>query len=174
MEDIEKIQKRSLLDFERPKLDDPLHQENEKPHGFMTDPSDGLPKPAITSTMADTEAPDLTPDRFVCMGSEGKRTLPIFWKKVGARKPCDHYRRQLLPSEDKQRTVCIRYCTAIRNEDGEMYDVGNTEVLACELREPRDPTSEKKLNDFDTVIMERQRQREEDDKPFDVDAALEE
>ena len=55
-----------------------------------------------------------------------------------------------------------------------MTDVGNTEVIACELRLPRDSVSEKKLEEFDNVIIERQLQRAEDDKPFDPEAALEE
>lgn len=164
--------KRSLLDFERPRLDAPLYIENPSPIGYMMDPNDGLAKPAIAGLMTDSEASDLTPERFVCMGTPGI-TLPIFGQVTG-RKQCTHYRRQLLPSQDKQNTVCIRYCTAIRSEDGEMYDIGNTEVLSCELREPRDKVSEVKLTEFDNEIMKRQRDREAEDKPFDVEAALKE
>lgn len=168
----QKIQTGSLLDFERPRLDDPLYVENNNPHGFMTDPNDGMPKPAINGTMTDTEAADLTPEHFICMGTPGLH-LPFIGQVTG-RKPCVHYRRQLLPSQDKQNTVCIRYCKAIKNEEGEMTDIGNSEVLSCELREPRDRKSEKRLEEFDAVIMERQRQRVEEEKPFDVDAALKE
>lgn len=171
MDDYEKTNKKRLIDFERPRLDDPLYQENNKPHGFAMDPNDGLPKPAVVSTITDTEAADLTPERFVCMGTPGL-SLPLIGQVTG-RKQCKHYRRQLLPSEDKQNTICIRYCAAVRSEEGEMMDVGNTEVLACEFREPRDPSSEKQLAAFDAEIMERQRQRDEEDKPFDIDAALE-
>lgn len=170
--DSQKIQTVSLIDFERPRLDDPLYVENNNPHGFMTDPNDGMPKPAINGTMTDTEAADLTPEQFICMGTPGLR-LPFIGQVTG-RKPCVHYRRQLLPSQDKQNKVCIRYCKAIKNEEGEMTDIGNSEVLSCELREPRDRKSEKRLEEFDSVIMERQRQRAEEEKPFDVDAALKE
>lgn len=171
MDDYQKTNKTHILDFERPRLDDVLYQENNKPHGFMMDPTDGLPKPAVASTITDTEAADLTPERFICMGTPGLH-LPIIGQITG-RKQCDHYRRQLLPSEDKQNTICIRYCAAVRSEEGEMMDVGNTEVLACEFREPRDRASERKLTEFDAVIMQRQRERDEEDKLFDVDDALE-
>jgi hypothetical protein len=171
MDDLEKIKPTNLIDFERPRLDDPLYFENEHPHGFSMDPNDGMPKPAINSTMTDTEAADLTPERFVCMGTKGLK-LPLLGQVTG-RKACVHYRRQLLPSQDKQNTVCIRLCAANLTEDGEMANLGDTEVLACELREPRDPASEARLDAFDEVIFERQRQRKSEDKPFDVDAALE-
>lgn len=170
MEDLTKIKQKTLIDFERPRLDDPLYIENRHPHGFSMDPNDGMPKPSINTRMTDTEAADLTPERFVCMGTKGL-TLPLFGQVTG-RKPCVHYRRQLLPSQDKQNTVCIRLCAANFTEDGEMASLGDTEVLACELREPRDPKSEARLDAFDAEIMERQKQRKEEDKPFDVDAAL--
>lgn len=166
------FQKKTLLDFERPRLDDSLYVENTSAHSFMRNPSDGLPMPEIQQTMTDTEAADLTPERFVCMGTVGFM-LPFFGQ-VGGRKPCVHYRRQLLPSQDKQNTVCIRYCTAIKDDTGEMADIGNTEVLACELRHPRDPVSERALDAFDHVIMQRQKDRKSEDKPFNVDDALKE
>lgn len=174
MDDEKKIQKKSLIDFERPRLDAPLYVENPSPHGFGMDPNDGLPRPAIMSSFEDTEAADLTPERFVCMAKEGVTRLTIFGRKTkGGREQCKHYRRQLLPSSDKERKVGMRYCTAVVSA-GEMTDLANTEVLACEFRDPRDPESEKQLEDFDNVIMERQRQRDEDEKPFDPEAALEE
>lgn len=160
----------SLLDFERPRLDDPLYIDNKEPHGFMTDPNDGMPKPAVNTTITDSEAADLLPERFVCMGTPGLK-LPILGQITG-RKPCVHYRRQLLPSQDKQHQVCVRLCAKVLNDEGEMTSLNDSEVLACELREPRDPKSEQQLDDFDRVIMERQKQRREDEKEFDVDAAL--
>jgi hypothetical protein len=68
------------LDWERPRLDDPLYQDNPQPHGFGMDPTDGLPAPQVTSSFQDAEAADLTPDRFVCMAAEG-------------RSQCKHYKR---------------------------------------------------------------------------------
>lgn len=158
----ELTQRRRLgdLDWERPRLDDPLYQENPQPHGFGMDPNDGLPAPQVTTTFQDTEAADLTPERFVCMATEG-------------RKQCSHYRRQLLPSaSDKNLRVCLRYCAAIRNETGEMTDLGNTEVLACEFRDPPDPESNKRLEEFDAELARRQDERRKEAEVFDPLAAL--
>jgi hypothetical protein len=168
MDDREKLSKSRLLDFERPRLDDVLYHENNKPHGFTMDQNDGMPKPAVTSLITDTEAADLSPDRFVCMGRPGS-LFPL----RRARPSCEHYKRQLLPSEDKEHTICIRYCTAIKGESGEFMDLGNTEVLACSFRTPADPRSESRLEEFDLKLIERQKQRREEDAVFDVDAALE-
>lgn len=159
-----------MIDFERPRLDDKLYLENKHPHGFDMDLDDGLPKPSVQVTMEDTEAADLTPSRFVCMGTPGI-VLPILGQVTG-RAPCKHYRRQLLPSANKENVVCIRHCTATRGETGEYSDLGNTEVLACEFREPRDPVSERQLAAFDLVIMQRQKERKTEEAVFDVDVAL--
>lgn len=140
------------IDYERPRLDDPLYQDNPQPHGFGMDPSDGLPAPSFNGTFEDTEAADLTPDRFVCMADEAT-----------GRKQCVHYKRQLLPSSmSKDVLVCLRYCTALRNEQGELVDLGNTEVLACEFREPYDVRSTELLKQFDDELMRRQAERRED------------
>lgn len=158
---------RSLLDFERPKLDASLYQENTSPHGFGMNPTDGLPTPVSSATFQDTEAPDLLPDRFVCMEARDASGNVV-------RKSCENYKRQLLPSSDKQRVICLRYCTALREEGGELYDLGNQELLACELRSPRDPLSEEKLHAFDTETMRRQEERRKEQEPFDPLKALEE
>lgn len=159
--DVEKLAKPRLIDFERPRLDDKLYQENNKPHGFIMD-QDGLPKPAIQVTFADTEAADLTPERFVCMADP-----------TTGRVACSYYKRQLLPSEDKQHTVCIRHCSILKSESGETMDLGNTEILACDFRFPRDLISEKKLDDFDAELTRRQQERRAESKPFNVDEMLE-
>ena len=143
-----------ILDFERPRLDDPLYKENPSPHGFGMNANDGLPSPAIAGTFADAEAADLTPERFVCMASTD-------------RPQCAFYRRQLLPSADKANKVCIRYCTAVRGETGEFVDLGNSEVLACEFRSPRDPSSEQLLAEFDEEIFRRQEARRKENEAFD-------
>jgi hypothetical protein len=155
-------QKRRLgdIDWERPRLDDPLYKENPQPHGFGMDPIDGLPAPQVMSTFSDAEAADLTPDRFVCMAGAGRRQ-------------CSYYRRQLLPSAmDKNILVCIRYCSAIHTENGEMMDLGNTEVLACEFRDPPDSESLKRLEVFDAELLRRQEERRNEEAVFDPLKAL--
>lgn len=161
---------KKLLDFERPRLDTPLYKENTSPHGFGMDPSDGLPKPFVTATFQDTEAADLTPERFVCMA--GPKCGG--WFKPKRREACSHYKRQLLPSADKERVVMLRYCAAIRDENGEMRDLGNQEVLACEFRDPPDVASLLRLDAFDEELARRQEERRQGDELFDPLAALKE
>lgn len=165
----DQIVRPKLLDYERPRLDDPLHKENPAPHGFGTNPNDGLPGPVSNVTFEDTEAPELTPERFVCMGG-------FFPSHVGEtfRPPCEHYRRQLLPAHGKTHLVCIRYCTAVRGETGEYVDLGNSEILACEFRSPPDPASASKLDAFDAAVMRRQEERKAEEVPFNPLKALEE
>jgi len=164
--DNHKLVKPRLVDFERPRLDDPLYIENPSPHGFHMNQTDGLPEVKLSVGFADTEAADLTPERFVCMKQDRM-------KEKGYLLPaCENYRRQILPSTDKAHNICLRYCTAIKSESGEMTDLGNTEVLACEFREPRDPHSEELFEKFDEEIQRRQAQRREEEKPFDPLEAL--
>lgn len=168
---------KGLLDFERPRLDSPLYKENTSPHGFGMDPSDGLPKPFVTATFQDTEAADLTPERFVCMAGPCSKSFSFLkWiTKDGPRRAaCSHYKRQLLPSADKERVVLLRYCAAIRDENGEMRDLGNQEVLACEFRDPPDVESLLRLDAFDEELARRQEARRQEDTPFDPLAALKE
>jgi len=172
--DDENLPKTSLFDFERPRLDHILYQENNKPHGFGMDPNDGLPKPVVMSSITDTEAAKLDPEKFVCMEHE-REVKGFFFKKKEVRPQCEHYRRQLLPSpHDPERTVCIRYCTALKDENGEMFSVNDQEVLACELRSPADNLSQLRLNKFDDKIIEAQKEREAEEEVFDPMAALEE
>ena len=87
------------------------------------------------------------------------------------RPQCEHYRRQLLPF-GKGHKSCHRYCTAMKNEAGELIDLANSEVFACEMREPRDPASEQQLDDFDDGIVARGSEAAQTDEEFDVDTAL--
>lgn len=60
-----------LNDLERPRLGDDLKQHPHHPQLPVIDPADGLPKMATATTMADSLAPALTLDTFVCMADEG-------------------------------------------------------------------------------------------------------
>lgn len=89
------------------------------------------------------------------------------------RHQCKHYVRQLVPfAGDESHSTCYRYCTALKNESGEFLSVGNQEVLACELRDPRDPTTEQELDDFDRRLIQLGTKPRQEDEEFDIEAAL--
>ncbi len=155
----------SKIDFERPRLDDPLYKENPSPHGYHLSPSDNLPSPKVEDLITHTEAADLTPERFICMADNS--TSP-------GRAPCSYYKRQLLPSQDKERVVMLRFCTAVRDEAGEFVDLGNSEILACEFREPRCVISHRRLEEFDQNLIKAQNLRRKESEPFDPLKALKE
>lgn len=145
-----------IFDPERPRIDDPFYLENNNPIRHGTDPDDGLPRPIPMNSIEDSKSPRLVPDRFICMGAEG-------------RPACTHYVRQLYPwPSDPDRHVCQRYCTALKNEDGEYVSLNDQEVLACSLRSPRDPDSEKLLDEHDEKILKMQKaSQEEPEEEFD-------
>lgn len=91
------------------------------------------------------------------------------------RPQCTHYARQLVPfPEEKTRTLALRLCTARRTDEGEFLDIGNAQVLACELRSPVYGNEAGQIDAFDErTIAEQQKTKANavaDD--FDVDAAL--
>jgi hypothetical protein len=77
----------------------------------------------------------------------------VSWVRVQPIVPsCEHYARQIaqggafnLPQGEP-----IRMCTARRNPAGAFVDLSDKGVWACDLRSPRDLTSERKLDAFDT------------------------
>lgn len=91
------------------------------------------------------------------------------------RPQCRNYARQMVnfPGERGHHAV-RRFCQALRTEDGEFESLGGAEVYACELRNPPDPQSAKKLNEFDVerVRLGRQRLRRHDHE-FSVTAEIE-
>lgn len=89
------------------------------------------------------------------------------------RPQCRHYHRYFvdLPSNTDNQTL-ERICTAQRDENGLLLSVQNQHVHACELRRPRDPKTEQKLDAFDAEKIRLGRERLKTQEPFDVDAAL--
>jgi len=86
------------------------------------------------------------------------------------RPQCGHYFRQLIPVDDnRDYTKCNRYCAAIKDEHGEMFTLGDQEVLACEFRTPRWYAADKKIDEFDQLVVLRSKKTTEE---FDVDQAL--
>jgi hypothetical protein len=112
------------------------------------------------STFETSQAPSLSPARFVCMKGPG-------------RPQCKHYVRQLVPFEgNSDHNDMERYCTKLRDESGELVSLKNQEVLACELRDPPDPASQALLDEHDAEILRRAAERET--QVFDFESALEE
>jgi hypothetical protein len=91
------------------------------------------------------------------------------------RPQCKHYARQLVPfPEERDRTLAIRLCTARRTDEGEFLDLGNQQVLACELRSPKYGNGASQIDAFDerTVAAQREAVQLEVADDFDLDAAL--
>jgi len=89
------------------------------------------------------------------------------------RPQCQHYHRYFvdLPSNPENQTL-ERICAAQRDDNGLLLSVANQHVHACELREPRDPKTEQKLEEFDEEKIRLGRERLAQQATFDVDAAL--
>jgi hypothetical protein len=199
---------------EAPSIQDELYQafpEGPAIHGF--DPQDGLPRPMPANSIKDAEAPDLDPERFVCMGdystfvlrdewgvieqtftpAQVRRTpigayrVPVKgrtmlgfptteWLEVEPVRPqCHHYARQLTPfPDDPEYSNAVRLCTARRTDEGEFLSLGNTQVLACELREPPYGNEQEKIDVFDAKIIAdvRAKKAAQPVDDFDVTAAL--
>jgi len=92
------------------------------------------------------------------------------------RPPCRHYARQSEPHPgDKDRANIVRLCTARMTDEGVFLDLGNSQVFACELRNPRHVQSERVMDEFDAGLVELSRRKiaeERGEVTFDVDAAL--
>jgi len=91
------------------------------------------------------------------------------------RPQCQHYARQLIPfPDDREHTMAIRLCTARRTDEGEFLDVGNQQVLACELRSPVFGNEAARIDAFEAKTFEDQQQSKANEvaDDFDLDAAL--
>jgi hypothetical protein len=72
----------SLSDVERPKLGNDLYKHPLRIQMVATDPQDGIPRVTTTTTMADSAAPPLEPETFVCMGDESAFVIRDGWGQV--------------------------------------------------------------------------------------------
>lgn len=91
------------------------------------------------------------------------------------RPQCNFLARQMTDMQDEPTHQLIeRLCTARRDEQSFFLSVANAQLHACELRTPRDPVSEVRLDRFDAAKIKLGAARLEGDegKEFDVDAAL--
>jgi hypothetical protein len=98
------------------------------------------------------------------------------WVEVEPLRPqCQHYARQLVPfPEELDRSLAVRLCTARRTDEGEFLDLGNQQILACELRSPVFGNEQALIDAFDerTLATQQERKNNEVTDDFDVDVAL--
>lgn len=97
------------------------------------------------------------------------------WCVVEPLRPqCQHYRRQLRPwgPDHPGKHQCIRYCSAITDEHGEMVSLNDETLLACEMRTPQDPTTVRLIDEFDAGVVAAGAAADFDEEEFDVDAEL--
>lgn len=189
---------------EGPKITDAIYQAfPNHPTPVGIDPSDGLPRMAVTHPYQDAQAPELTHESMVCMADVSAFVRRNQWGEVaethapsavertpdgryrlrtdqGAVEPirpqCEHYRRQYVPfPDDPEHPLVIRLCVARRTDEGEFVDVGNAAIYACELRSPVYGCGVEKIDAADEAIMARQQQKKalEVEDDFDVTTALE-
>jgi len=104
-----------------------------------------------------------------------------FWRRTvrievePLRPQCHHYARQLVPfPEEQDHQLAVRLCTARRTDEGEFLDLGNQQVLACELRTPVIGSERAQIDAHDdrTIAAQQARKANEVADDFDVDAAL--
>lgn len=238
-------------EVEGPRMTDALYEPfKNEPTPIGVDPADGLPRPIVSQAWQDAQAPELDPDRFVCMADCSAFVIRAEWGDVRLRLPpsdverapdgrwrisvakliphvqepiaayreqfaklraerglepapppteievlaksaltfvkgyvevepirpqCRHYARQLVPfPEEKTRTLALRLCTARRTDEGEFLDVGNAQILACELRSPVYGNEAEQIDAFDarTLAEQQKSKAKEVADDFDLDAAL--
>lgn len=96
------------------------------------------------------------------------------WTSVAPLRPqCRHYARQMIDfQDDPDAKFVTRLCTARRNSEEGFLSVRDSQVYACELREPKHWVSAARLDTFDAEKVRLGRERTENDEGFDVEAAL--
>lgn len=76
------------------------------------------------------------------------------------REACSRYKRQLAGADDLAGVTTIwRYCEALRTVGGAYLQVNDEAIYACELREPRDPSTEASIRAFDERKMRQGKER---------------
>lgn len=94
------------------------------------------------------------------------------WCEVEPIRPqCKHYVRQLRPwpGMDGVRQ-CIRYCSALQDEHGELVSINDESLYACELRSPQAWDTIENIEEFDRKVVESGGQS--DEVEFNVDQEL--
>ena len=118
------------------------------PGGVLVAGPDGLPTIAGGGGWGEGEMP-LDPDTLICMADPAK-----------GRPPCNHYVRQMMSlAENPEHQQVYRLCSARQSRVGAFLDVSGG-VWACTIRDPADPATEQRLDDFDQkkITLGQQRQ----------------
>lgn len=91
------------------------------------------------------------------------------------RRPCRHFARQMSDLQDNDETKVVeRLCSARRDSDGNFLSMRDAQLFACELRDPHDNKSTRRLDRFDEAKIKLGQERIAQNKKFDVDEALDE
>jgi hypothetical protein len=90
------------------------------------------------------------------------------------RPKCRYYARQIIDFPGEAGHIMVRrFCRANRTDEGEYESVREALVFACELRDPADSLTEKKIHDFDLERIRLGRVRKAESRTsFDVTAEL--
>lgn len=98
------------------------------------------------------------------------------WHEVEPIRPqCKHFARQATDFQDLTDHMFVsRLCTARRDSGGEFLGLRDTQMFACDMRDPYDQKGIERLEKFDqNKIVLGEERHERDGSRFDVDAALE-
>jgi hypothetical protein len=90
------------------------------------------------------------------------------------RPKCRYYARQIIDFPGEAGHIMVRrFCRANRTDEGEYESVREALVYACELRDPLDVLTEKKIHEFDAERIRLGRVRKAESRTsFDVSAEL--
>lgn len=183
--------------FDRHRADDVIYQQYDpSPVGLATNPVDGLPSPAIDNRHP--FAPPLALDTCVCLADESEFVRRDSWGVVFNRFPtdevelmpngtwrnkrdhlnvapvrpqCRHMVRQLTDFQgDAQGVLLERCCTARRDSGGEFLSLRDVQMIACELRDPRDVESEDRLRRFDARKIREGAERRARGEGYDINS----
>jgi hypothetical protein len=90
------------------------------------------------------------------------------------RPQCRYFKQQMTDFQDNtEKQFFERMCTARRDDESFFLSLRDSQVHACELREPPDPDSTRRIEEFnETKIMLGEERMRESGETFDVDAAL--
>lgn len=181
--------------FDRHRVDDVVYQQfSNSPVGLGMNPEDGLPSPVLENVHP--FAPPLSLDTCVCLADEREFVRRDTWSEIVKRFPpdavemtpggrwrnksdrmevwpirpqCRHMLRQLTDfSGDAQGVMLERCCTARRDSGGEFLSLRDAQMIACELRDPRDQESEELLRRFDARKIREGAKRRAEGAGFDI------
>ena len=89
------------------------------------------------------------------------------------RRQCRHLARQMTDFQGDPDAVFVeRLCTARRDDESFFMTVRDAQYHGCELRDPRDPTTEARMDKFDELKVKLGADRIQKGGAYDVDAVL--